>query len=227
MKSHEQQQACATTKVVAARKLAKAQSFKHQRASEGLSTPKFLRRMFGKSREKKQISAPKLQPLRSDNHQSTLTNEHSPDKQQDLNRNSYLQASERDVTSAIVGEEGATLVNHYWGVSLEIPEGAVPPGRRQEVYFVITDPRLCENAPPLDLDNGERMLSPLVMCGPQGLEFKKPVVLNIPHYANTLPSLGISLKATDSEADICTDWDNILLPSNHAANTVAVKVDHF
>lgn len=71
------------------------------------------------------------------------------------------------------------------------------------------------------------MLSPLVMCGPQGTEFLKPVILNIPHYANTLPSLGISLKATDSETDICTDWDSILLPSNHTANSVAVKVDHF
>lgn len=53
------------------------------------------------------------------------------------------------------------------------------------------------------------------------------MVLNIPHYANTLPSLGISLKATDSEQDVRTDWDSILLPSNHAASSVAVKVDHF
>lgn len=60
-----------------------------------------------------------------------------------------------------------------------------------------------------------------------GTEFLKPVILNIPHYANTLPSLGISLKATDSEQDMCTDWDNILLPSNHAADRVSVKVDHF
>lgn len=60
-----------------------------------------------------------------------------------------------------------------------------------------------------------------------GTEFLKPVILNIPHYANTLPSLCLSLKATDSEQDIHTDWDNILLPSNHAANSVAVKVDHF
>ena len=71
------------------------------------------------------------------------------------------------------------------------------------------------------------MLSPLVMCGPQGTEFLKPVILSIPHYANTLPSLGISLKATDSEKDLHTDWDNILLPSNHTANRVSVKVDHF
>lgn len=60
-----------------------------------------------------------------------------------------------------------------------------------------------------------------------GIEFRKPVILNIPHYANTLPSLAVSLKATDSETDMRTDWDNILLPSNHAANSVCVKVDHF
>lgn len=71
------------------------------------------------------------------------------------------------------------------------------------------------------------MLSPLVMCGPQGTEFLKPVVLNIPHYANSLPSVSISLKATDSEANVHTEWDNILLPSNHTANSVAVRVDHF
>ncbi|KAJ8928951.1 hypothetical protein NQ314_018413, partial [Rhamnusium bicolor] len=135
--------------------------------------------------------------------------------------------AKRDITSAIVDHRGGHLVNQYWGVSLEVPEGAIPKGEEKQIYFVISDPRLCDNAPPLDLDNGETMLSPLVMCGPQGTVFLKPVILNIPHYANTLPSLGISLKATDSEQDIHTDWDNILLPSNHAANSVAVKVDHF
>lgn len=60
----------------------------------------------------------------------------------------------RDVSSAIVDSRGGRLVNQYWGVSLEIPEDAVPEGVKQEVYFVITDPRLCDNAPPLDLENG-------------------------------------------------------------------------
>lgn len=65
-----------------------------------------------------------------------------------------MKTNERDVTSAVVDARGGCLVNKYWGVSLEIPEGALPPGVRQEVYFVISDPRLCENAPPLDLENG-------------------------------------------------------------------------
>lgn len=71
------------------------------------------------------------------------------------------------------------------------------------------------------------MLSPLVMCGPQGLEFLVPVTLNIPHCAAHTLSLGLSLKATDSEKHLKTDWDNIELPSNTAAHTVSVKVDHF
>lgn len=74
---------------------------------------------------------------------------------------------------------------------------------------------------------GETMLSPLVMCGPQGLEFLVPVTLNIPHCAGRTASLGLALKATDSEKNLHTEWDNIDLPSNAAAHTVSVKVDHF
>lgn len=73
---------------------------------------------------------------------------------EDFNRNDYTRASKRDVTSAVVDFRGGRLVNEYWGVSLDIPEGAIPEGVRQEIYFVISDPRLCDNAPPLDLENG-------------------------------------------------------------------------
>lgn len=124
---------------------------------------------------------------------------------------------------------GGTLADPIWNVSLQIPPGAIAPGIKQEIYFTVTDPRLSESVggPPLDMENGETMLSPLVMCGPQGTEFLQPVTLNIPHCAGRTPSLGISLKATDSEKNIQTDWDNIELPSNAAAHTVSVKVDHF
>ncbi|XP_062555755.1 tight junction protein ZO-1 isoform X3 [Armigeres subalbatus] len=124
---------------------------------------------------------------------------------------------------------GGTLADPIWNVSLQIPPGAIAPGVKQEIYFTVTDPRLSESVggPPLDMENGETMLSPLVMCGPQGTEFLQPVTLNIPHCAGRTPSLGISLKATDSEKNIQTDWDNIELPSNAAAHTVSVKVDHF
>ncbi|XP_049278998.1 uncharacterized protein LOC125761682 isoform X5 [Anopheles funestus] len=124
---------------------------------------------------------------------------------------------------------GGSLADPIWNVSLHIPAGAIPPGVQQEIYFTVTDPRLSESVggPPLDMENGETMLSPLVMCGPQGTEFLKPVTLNIPHCAGRTPSLGLSLKATDSEKNLQTDWEDIDLPSNTAAHTVSVKVDHF
>ncbi|KAL1382250.1 hypothetical protein pipiens_013279 [Culex pipiens pipiens] len=124
---------------------------------------------------------------------------------------------------------GGTLADPIWNVSLQIPPGAIPAGIKQEIYFTVTDPRLSESVggPPLDMENGETMLSPLVMCGPQGTEFLQPVTLNIPHCAGRTTSLGLSLKATDSEKNLQTDWDNIELPSNAAAHTVSVKVDHF
>lgn len=77
----------------------------------------------------------------------------------DFNRNNdYIQANTRDVTSAVVDFRGAMLVNEYWGVSLEVPPGAIPEGVKQELYFVITDPRTCQNAPPLDLENGIKFI---------------------------------------------------------------------
>lgn len=75
--------------------------------------------------------------------------------------------------------------------------------------------------------SGEKMLSPLVMCGPVGIEFHEPVTLNIPHCASNTPSLGLSVKATDSEKNLRTNWDNIDLPPSNTAHTVSVKVDHF
>ncbi|XP_053671073.1 tight junction protein ZO-1 [Anopheles nili] len=124
---------------------------------------------------------------------------------------------------------GGSLADPIWNVSLHIPPGAIAPGVQQEIYFTVTDPRLSESVggPPLDMENGETMLSPLVMCGPQGTEFLKPVTLNIPHCAGRTASLGLSLKATDSEKNLQTDWEDIDLPSNTAAHTVSVKVDHF
>ncbi|XP_054747083.1 tight junction protein ZO-1 isoform X2 [Anastrepha obliqua] len=136
---------------------------------------------------------------------------------------------EPTTTRGIFDSNGGTLADNVWNVSLQIPAGAIPMGVEQEIYFTVSDPRLGEaiGGPPLDMENGETMLSPLVMCGPQGLEFLVPVTLNIPHCAGRTASLGLALKATDSEKNLHTEWDNIDLPSNAAAHTVSVKVDHF
>ncbi|XP_075984641.1 zonula occludens-like protein polychaetoid isoform X2 [Anticarsia gemmatalis] len=132
-------------------------------------------------------------------------------------------------TWGIFDSEGGVLEDRQWGVSLIIPPKAIAPGIKQKIYFTVSDPRLSQRVggPPIDMDNGEAMLSPLVMCGPQGLVFLRPVTLRLPHCANAVPSLGLTIKATDTEAHLSTDWDQIHLPATTTLNTVAVKVDHF
>ena len=65
------------------------------------------------------------------------------------------------------------------GVSIVIPPGSIHDNQTQEVYFKVCSRGLPPFAPsihapaPLDQRTGETLLSPLVMCGPQGLRFNK------------------------------------------------------
>lgn len=46
---------------------------------------------------------------------------------------------------------------------------------------------------------GETLLSPLVMCGPHGTEFLKPVELRLPHCASMTPDgWSFALKSSDT-----------------------------
>ena len=45
---------------------------------------------------------------------------------------------------------------------------------------------------------GETLLSPLVMCGPHGLKFRKPIELRLPHKGASNDSMAFSLKSSDS-----------------------------
>ncbi|NXP64631.1 ZO1 protein, partial [Chloropsis cyanopogon] len=55
--------------------------------------------------------------------------------------------------------------------------------------------------PPLDKEKGETLLSPLVMCGPHGLKFLKPVELRLPHCASMTPDgWSFALKSSDSSS---------------------------
>jgi tight junction protein 1 len=60
-----------------------------------------------------------------------------------------------------------------------------------------------------------------------GLQFLVPVTLQIPHVAHASGSLGISLKATDTEKNRDANWENTELDHPNMGTTVSVKVDHF
>ena len=58
---------------------------------------------------------------------------------------------------------------------------------------------LHDAVPPLDHDRGERLLSPMVMCGPHGLRFNHPVELRLPHCASMTPDgWSFALKSSDA-----------------------------
>ncbi|XP_068442049.1 tight junction protein ZO-1 isoform X14 [Clinocottus analis] len=117
----------------------------------------------------------------------------------------------------IFNSNGGVLSSIETGVSIIIPQGAIPEGVEQEIYF-----KVCRDnsiLPPLDKEKGETLLSPLVMCGPHGLKFLKPVELRLPHCASMTP---------DGDPK---SWQNKSLPGDPnylvGANCVSVLIDHF
>ncbi|XP_051579499.1 tight junction protein ZO-1 isoform X5 [Myxocyprinus asiaticus] len=112
---------------------------------------------------------------------------------------------------------GGVLSSIETGVSIIIPQGAIPEGVEQEIYF-----KVCRDnsiLPPLDKEKGETLLSPLVMCGPHGLKFLKPVELRLPHCASMTP---------DGDPK---SWQNKSIHGDPnylvGANCVSVLIDHF
>lgn len=74
---------------------------------------------------------------------------------------------------------------------------------------------------------GETLLSPLVMCGPQGLKFATPVELRLPHRAATDDhDWALALQAGSP-----SKWQKVVLDQqlvdSRASNCVSVMVDHF
>ncbi|VDM55097.1 unnamed protein product [Angiostrongylus costaricensis] len=102
-------------------------------------------------------------------------------------------------TSAVVDSEGGVLSCPVSGVELRIPKGAIPAGETHEIYVKACMIFVCRDgdSPPIDKSKGETLLSPLVMCGPQGLNFLTPCELRLPHCGPVEPDgqWSFSLKA--------------------------------
>ncbi|KAK6635505.1 hypothetical protein RUM44_000757 [Polyplax serrata] len=126
----------------------------------------------------------------------------------------------------IFTHEGGILESQETGVSLRVPPGAIPHGVQQEIYFKVCRANEA-HLPPLDADRGETLLSPLVMCGPQGLKFGTPVELRLPHRAaNDDNDWSLALQAGSP-----SKWQKVVLDTgivdSRNSNSVSVMVDHF
>lgn len=59
--------------------------------------------------------------------------------------------------------------------------GAIAQGIEQEIYFEV-----CQNNSNFDQFH-RQLLSPIVICGPKGIRFNKPIELTLPHHAGDDP----------------------------------------
>nr|VZI47604.1 unnamed protein product [Spirometra erinaceieuropaei] len=87
-------------------------------------------------------------------------------------------------TSGEFDHTGGKLVIPEHGVMLEIPPGALPEmTTKQTLYLRVYDGREGACGSDQASESGKpHIVSPLVMCGPKGLQFQKPVVLTLPRF---------------------------------------------
>ncbi|XP_053979715.1 netrin receptor UNC5C-like isoform X2 [Hylaeus volcanicus] len=102
------------------------------------------------------------------------------------------------IVRAIVDEQGILLVVPEVGVSMSVPEGAIPRGRRHSLHLaVLGDDCLRPGLPP-----GLTLLSAVVACGPNGIDLAKPLILQFEHCAELRTgNWELSLWSTDLDLE--------------------------
>ncbi|KAI3378281.1 hypothetical protein SNEBB_000902 [Seison nebaliae] len=107
------------------------------------------------------------------------------------------------------------------GVQLRIPSGAIPVDKEQEIYF-----QLCDK-PQFDYEE-EQLLSPLVVCGPIGVRFLKPVELILPHWAprEDVQSLSVKLNSLNMKSgeNVSTQYVG---DTRTDTEKVSIMIDYF
>ena len=117
----------------------------------------------------------------------------------------------------IVDYTGGRLTIENTGVSLYIPMFAIPKGESQVIYIALQ--RVEGDQPPLG--NREALLSPIVICGPDGMQFQKSVFLTMPHCADVTDDSSWNMEGnSDNNNDnINNNNNNNNNNSNNSNNT--------
>jgi hypothetical protein len=157
--------------------------------------------------------------------------------------------------NGIFDTNGGILESADTGVSLNVPDGAIAKGCSIDLYF-----KVCHCKTPVNSANtttggsGEQLLNtPIVMCGPRGIKFLKPVELQIPHFISIDgQSWSYAFKAAtngktnsqqeqpeaenegerqqrdiNNDDDEEQDWNSMLMHKKILLNSVTVKIDCF
>eukprot|EP00081_Caenorhabditis_elegans_P000473 NP_001021686.1 ZO-1 (Zonula Occludens tight junctional protein) Ortholog [Caenorhabditis elegans] len=156
----------------------------------------------------------------------------SPTPRLDENENGQKSEEEEptvvEESTALIGSLGGVIRCEKSNVELRIPAGAITEGQEHEIYV-----KVCRegDSSPIDRSKGETLLSPLVMCGPQGLKFEKQCELRMPHTgpvtADSDGQWSFSLKTGEGG-----EWKHMEIEQQQATNAnldqfLTVPITHF
>ena len=116
-------------------------------------------------------------------------------------------ANKRYFSSTFIEHSGGELVLTGTGIKLVVPEGAIDEGKTEVVKLALLDNPAYA---PKEKD-GDISLTPVVMCGPHGLRFKKHVMLVLPHCVAVSDELEENFRVlcSNTAPEIAPDWKEI------------------
>ena len=123
-----------------------------------------------------------------------------------------------DFAAGVFDDRGGHLSIPNTSISLFIPPDAIESGEEAQMYIYLEASK----------DDGEQqdaLLSPVVRCGPEGLKFKCPLILTIPHCAETMKNWQFSVTTKSGLGK----WKNITENGLHfvGKSTAKFSIDHF
>ncbi|XP_028916411.1 netrin receptor UNC5B isoform X2 [Ornithorhynchus anatinus] len=114
--------------------------------------------------------------------------------------------------SGTFGCLGGRLTVPDTGISLLVPNGAIPQGKFYEMYLIINK---AENTLS-PVEGTQTVLSPMVTCGPTGLLLCRPVILTVPHCADvSSPDWIFQLKTQSHQGN----WEEVVTLGEETLNT--------
>ncbi|XP_075233698.1 unc-5 [Lycorma delicatula] len=120
------------------------------------------------------------------------------------------------IASTNVTSAGARLCLPDSGISLTIPEGALSRSHKEEIYVAV----LRDDRHRPKLTDRQTQLSPVVLCGPAGVSFKKPIVINFYHCASLKHGQwSISVWSSDSPPEATPAWQKVVTLGEETINT--------
>ena len=117
-------------------------------------------------------------------------------------------ADERNFSSTLIDHNGGEVILAGTGIKLVIPQGAIDEGKTEVVHLALLgNPEYA----PKELRNNDTSLTPVVMCGPHGLRFKKHVMLVLPHCVAVSDKTKENFRVlcSDTAPEIAPDWKEI------------------